>query len=337
MHQKHTDAKGIGAGRILKEQQDMVAREMELVDIDDEELPTYRRSGRITSVTQSCCARSSDWRSLAEGFARFISQRVRVARRRHAKKQAAEDRIDAAVVIQRFYRLLRRRRHTRAVVASSAPRAQRLPLLGGAPSLARSAKIRWAWLESALLGSRPLEANIEHFHRAILRYITMLATLLLTALFSRPSAGHAAVNGLQCSAAATAVHAVLAMSFQRVEQMQSMAYLRRSKGIRNLRKRQRIASCYGGVAVAMEVLANIACAFGTYLVMLYWLKFGQRNQVEQLWWLAAACGATILNGVVWGRVRRAMSSVPSLKRCNADLVFVAVLCTTFVCLLSVKI
>ena len=136
------------------------------------------------------------------------------------------------------------------------------------------------------------------------------------------------------SAAATAVHAVLAMVFQRVEQMQSMAYLRRSKGIRNLRKRQRIASCYGGVAVAMEVLANIACAFGTYLVMLYWLKFGQRNQVEQLWWLAAACGATILNGVVWGRVRRAMSAVPSLKRCNADLVFVAVLCTTFCCCLS---
>ena len=61
MHQKHTDAqKAIGAGRILKEQQDMVAREMEMVDIDDDFLPIYRRSGRITSVTQSCCARSSD-------------------------------------------------------------------------------------------------------------------------------------------------------------------------------------------------------------------------------------------------------------------------------------
>ena len=61
MHQKHTDAqKAIGAGRILKEQQDMVARDMEMVDIDDDFLPIYRRSGRITSVTQSCCARSSD-------------------------------------------------------------------------------------------------------------------------------------------------------------------------------------------------------------------------------------------------------------------------------------
>ena len=68
------------------------------------------------------------------------------------------------------------------------------------------------------------------------------------------------------------------MIFQRVEQMQSLSYLRRAKGIRNLRKRRTVASCYHGIATALEVLGNILCAFGTYLIMLYWLKFGAMSE-----------------------------------------------------------
>jgi hypothetical protein len=187
-------------------------------------------------------------------------------------------------------------------------------------------------LETALLGSRPLEANIEHFHRAILRYITMLCTLLLTALFSRPTPLHAAVNALQCSAMSTAMHTVLAMVFQRVEQMQSMAYLRRTKGIRNLRKRRTVASCYSGIATALEVVCNIVCAFGTYLIMIYWLKFGEMPGNAQYWWLAAASGASVLNGLLWGRARRFLpcfNTSDGTPRRYADVVFILVLCGTF--------
>jgi hypothetical protein len=238
----------------------------------------------------------------------------------------------------------------------------------------------------------------------------MLATLLLTALFSRPSAPHAAFNALQCSAAATALHTLvrpvptpsacargcacpasqraaqeislssekklghndrlcsvvaplirvcvfmqLAMVFQRVEQMQSMSYLRRVKGIRNLRKRRTVASCYHGIATALEVIGNIVCAFGTYLIMLYWLKFGAMpdgtrsggggggdgmqpyaNGAAQYWWLASASAATLLNGVLWGRARRFL---PCFRRPDgtarryADIGFILVLAATFYVLL----
>ena len=72
--------------------------------------------------------------------------------------------------------------------------------------------------------------------------------------------------------------------------MQSMAYLRRRKGIRNLRKRRTVASCYARVATALEIVCNIICAFGTYLTMIYWLKFGSMPGNAQYWWLASASG-----------------------------------------------
>jgi hypothetical protein len=104
-----------------------------------------------------------------------------VARRRHAKKAAVQDKEDAAVVIQRFYRLLRDRKKHRgsagdggqqehatstgswplgpvAMVSTVLSQPMFLPLYRG-----------YVRLETWVLGSRPLEANIEHFHRAILR------------------------------------------------------------------------------------------------------------------------------------------------------------------------
>jgi hypothetical protein len=147
----------------------------------------------------------------------------------------------------------------------------------------------------------------------------------------------------------------LAMVFQRVEQMQSMSYLRRVKGIRNLRKRRTVASCYHGIATALEVIGNIVCAFGTYLIMLYWLKFGAMpdgtrsggggggdgmqpyaNGAAQYWWLASASAATLLNGVLWGRARRFL---PCFRRPDgtarryADIGFILVLGATFYVLL----
>lgn len=135
----------------------------------------------------------------------------------------------------------------------------------------------------------------------------------------------------------------LAMIFQRVEQMQSLSYLRRAKGIRNLRKRRTVASCYHGIATALEVLGNILCAFGTYLIMLYWLKFGAMsesasatsangNGAAQYWWLMSATGATFLNGIVWGRARRFL---PCFRRPDgtarplADVGFILVLAALF--------
>ena len=50
--------------------------------------------------------------------------------------------------------------------------------------------------------------------------MSFLFTLLLTALFTRPTKLHAVVNAVQCSAAATAAHAVCAKVFKRIEQMQ---------------------------------------------------------------------------------------------------------------------
>eukprot|EP01043_Picozoa_sp_COSAG02_P063880 COSAG02_NODE_9178_length_2300_cov_4.292140_2_plen_205_part_00 len=133
------------------------------------------------------------------------------------------------------------------------------------------------------------------------------------------------------------------MLFQRVEQMQSMSYLRRVKGIRNLRKRRTVAACYHGIATALEVVGNILCAFGTYLIMLYWLKFGAMsesagvrsangNGAAQYWWLMSATGATFLNGIVWARARRFL---PCFRRSDgtprplADVGFILVLAAMF--------
>eukprot|EP01043_Picozoa_sp_COSAG02_P029416 COSAG02_NODE_1830_length_10733_cov_38.842580_3_plen_193_part_00 len=122
-----------------------------------------------------------------------------------------------------------------------------------------------------------------------------------------------------------------------------MSYLRRVKGIRNLRKRRTVASCYHGIATALEVIGNILCAFGTYLIMLYWLKFGAMsesasatsangNGAAQYWWLVSATGATFLNGIVWGRARRFL---PCFRRSDgtarplADVGFILVLAAMF--------
>eukprot|EP01043_Picozoa_sp_COSAG02_P029417 COSAG02_NODE_1830_length_10733_cov_38.842580_4_plen_95_part_00 len=53
----------------------------------------------------------------------------------------------------------------------------------------------------------------------------MLATLLLTALFSQPSAVHAAVNAFQCSAAATALHTAVRLHGMRTKTAQALHLL----------------------------------------------------------------------------------------------------------------
>jgi hypothetical protein len=127
---------------------------------DDEPNPHYRR---------------------ADGFISFVRARMGVAQRRHAKKAAARDKEDAAIVIQRFYRLLRDRNkhHIRAGADThqkSGAVTDSWPL--GPVSIVSSvlsqpiflpAHRAYERLETWVLGSRPLEANIEHFHRAILR------------------------------------------------------------------------------------------------------------------------------------------------------------------------
>ena len=127
---------------------------------DDEPNPHYRR---------------------ADGFISFVRARMGVAQRRHAKKAAARDKEDAAIVIQRFYRLLRDRNkhHVRAgddthqrngAVTDSWPLGP-VSIVSSVLSQPRFLPAHRAYerLETWVLGSRPLEANIEHFHRAILR------------------------------------------------------------------------------------------------------------------------------------------------------------------------
>jgi hypothetical protein len=207
----------------------------------------------------------------------------------------------------------------------------------------------WVRAQVALLRLSPLEANVGHMHRAMLRYVTFLVTLLLTALLIRPTRLHAWVNAIQCSAAATAAHTVLAKLLQRMEQMQNPFYLRRAKRIRSLKKRQSeslprvhwesrlrkwclrkcvhgasigVMDCYAWVSWLVEGCVQILCALGTYLVLLYWLKFDQQTAAMapsltllhgdhgsapmsmQFYWLYSAVLAAIANGLVWGQLRR---------------------------------
>jgi hypothetical protein len=58
-----------------------------------------------------------------------------------------------------------------------------------------------AWPDNRRLpGGAGREANIDHLHRTVLRFLTLLATLLSAALLIQPTGLHACVNALQCSA-----------------------------------------------------------------------------------------------------------------------------------------
>ena len=251
-----------------------------------------------------------------DGFYHFFKERIGLARRRHVYKAVKADRDDAAVILQRTWRRRQRPKDSLPPAVYPQPTGSGLwpeTLVALVMSEPLKPLRRLTVRVQVVLMGASLEANVDHFHRAILRYLTFLFTLLFTALFTRPSKLHAIVNAFQCSAAATAAHTVCAKVFQRIEQMQNPFYLRRAKKIRSIKRRRSIIACYGWVAWTLEIVANIGGLFGTYLVALYWLKFDQQETM-QYYWLYAATVASVCNGVLWGRVRRTAFIFQPLRR-----------------------
>ena len=119
-----------------------------------------------------------------DGFVNFVQARVGLARRRHAHKAAQADREDAAVLIQRVVRA-----RAASTNGSSGSRVSAAPAAAAATNAAqrqsgdvlrlwqkfvKSERLKPArrWITKGrvfILGSAPLEANVDHFHRAILR------------------------------------------------------------------------------------------------------------------------------------------------------------------------
>ena len=159
----------------------------------------------------------------------------------------------------------------------------------------------------------------------MLRFVTVLGTLLSTALLIQPTLWHALLNALQCSAGCMAGSVALAKAYQRLEEMQQARFLRVAKKIRSIDRRQRIAGCYRYITWALDAVVHLFCLFGTYMVLIYWLKFEQfelaaatrREAMDSLhplpgsaahgfryYWVFSATLANLCYGYVWGNLRR---------------------------------